>query len=74
MSENPDFPRELRHNAKLLKPTYPYTGDMLERAAGEIERLLKRQKVLEMVIYQEILPELCDCIANREIVEGIHDR
>jgi hypothetical protein len=39
MSEFFDFPKELRCDSVLLEKTHPYTSNMLERAASEIERL-----------------------------------
>lgn len=39
MTEQFDFPRELRCDAVMLAKSHPYTADMLGRAAVEIERL-----------------------------------
>lgn len=39
MAEQFDFPRELRCDGVMLAKSHPYTADMLNRAAAEIERL-----------------------------------
>lgn len=39
MGEQFDFPRELRCDAVMLEKSHPYTADMLNRAAVEIEKM-----------------------------------
>lgn len=39
MTEPFDFPRELRADAVMLEKSHPYTADMLNRCASEVERL-----------------------------------
>lgn len=39
MAEQFDFPKELRCDGGMLAKSHPYTADMLNRAAIEIERM-----------------------------------